>query len=238
MTARAIILLLAIGATSASAEEAKLPVHSAGYEVVTGDPSCNGPHQRLIRATLSVPNLLQEIKASPVCQIRERKGGQLEAREFPCDAYAVQMPVNGNGLPATDKIALNATVEICQGLWDFSVKLTDADLSGSFSGREFDPVTLNLWGLSDSMLRHTESDTGRLSVSIRCAPDPLAPDAAPPFDFEALFRLTEIDANACSGDACAEVADPVEEVEKRSAGLWSTMSISAECRDPAARAAP
>lgn len=224
------ICLAALSATASQAEETVL-VHQAPYEVVLGDPSCSGTHERLIRVRLYVPEVQIPEEPLPTCEVEIRKGGQMvKPRDIPCQDATLARNVESVSL-LSEKLSFRATLELCQGLWDAEAAMSSAELNGTFGGEKIGKVPLDSVWVNIEQKHRSSPNKDVLRFALDCTENELSQDVHP-LEFKAYFRLTEASEDACDGEDCDE---PVE-VSK--VGFWTQLNVTARCAEMTAEAAP
>jgi hypothetical protein len=228
-----ILMAIVLSPTLLHAEERSYPAQGAGFEVILGDPSCNGPHERLVRARLAMTATFQQVGAQEVCSLGIRGGVEREAKEMPCeDPFGVELDSDQMFQP-DDKLSLTANLDICQGLWDHRISLSEALLSGTISNVPFDPIPLIQ---DDAWINDFEGTDhfGRIGVFIQCD----APTSGPsPRLFGATFflHLRESASADCSTAECTEM--PEKSLVRLDVD-WVQAGLVVSCATPESEAAP
>lgn len=190
-----------------------VPLHQAMYEVMTGDPSCNGPYQRLIRTQVVIDDLMAASQPVKMCGVRERKGTKTWVNQYPCDERAAPSQALENGTRAVDRVSLKATVDTCQGLWDIRTELTSGAVEGVFGGKafslplqdeKFGSINLNGWVTSPEQTRFAF-----LALQLECDISAVVPNAAM-LRLQAYFQMREGAAGECSDGNCPTTAEAAD----------------------------
>lgn len=230
---RPILMATVLSPAILQAEERSYPIQDVGFEVVVGDPSCSGRNERLVRARLETTSTFQEVGSETGCALGIRRGVDVESQELPCkDAFGVKLDPDQRFQPG-DTLSLTADLNICQGLWDHRISLSDAVLSGSYSGVAFDPIELVQ---DDAWINDYErtSEFGRVDVVVQCnAPTKDARQHA--FDATFFFQLIEFGAVDCSKADCAEA--PKRSVIRPDQD-WTHVGLVTSCAPSESGAAP
>jgi hypothetical protein len=216
------VLCSATLCATATLAEDSVAVHRARYEVVLNDPACNGPHERLIRIKLDVPNLQPVKQPLPRCEVEIRKGGQkVEPRPIPC-VGAASAPIVETVAPETEPLSLSATLDLCQGLWDVSATIPSAELAGTVGGTEVGSVSVGAVWANVEQKHESSPNKDVIRVALDCTENRVS-QTAPPLEFRAYFRLVEAADTACAGEDCIEV------LKVPKAGFWVQTSVSGSC---------
>jgi hypothetical protein len=222
--------LIAMSCATGLKAEDILIVHHARYEVITDDPSCNGPHERLIRAQLDVPDMLRGSQQLPLCFVELRKGLELERTAIPCPT-ASPLPKAETGILPSDTVSLRGTVDICQGLLDISASIPSAELIGTLGGEPIDPVSLDVDYIRFKSGTSMFEEKGSIKFSLSCWENRVNGNGSP-LDVDIYLRLSEGDDKECGGASCPEV------VEVTNKSFWGQFQMAADCSDVAAEASP
>lgn len=114
----------------------QVPIYDAPYEVIEGDPSCNGPDQRLVRIKFRVPDFFQHVQeGTPECYVLHRRGVERVRMEIPCSGGQNPLTANHN-MPTDATFSMNAVFEICQSPWEYEFKLKSGAVSVTRSDKE------------------------------------------------------------------------------------------------------
>ncbi len=205
MIGRASLTLAAALACPAAADTA--PAYQAPYEVVMGDPSCNGNHERMVRVELQVPAFSAVHIRDLECSVVQRSGVDLQ--RIPIDCPEAEPPVSGASGSAQDSLGLNAEIQICQSIWQSEFSLSSGELVGTYGGQD---VSLPLFA------KHAVRDLSTISylagpephepllveVAVSCTePALLGREPGPPILWaEARFLLAERDLATCTSESC------------------------------------
>jgi hypothetical protein len=230
MKIRWYICIAALLATASQAEETVL-VHQAPYEVVLGDASCSGQHERLIRVKLHVPDVELPEDLPPVCKVEIHKGGQMVGSQEIACGDAMMSQNAETGLLPPDTLSFRATLHLCQGLWDAEATMPFAELNGTLGGAKVGTVAVDSVSVNIEQKHKSSPNKDVMRFALDCTEKQLSREESP-LEFKAYFRLTEAGEEVCDGDNCNET------LEVSKVGFWTQITITARCAEMTAEAAP
>ena len=231
MIGRASLMLAAALAWPAAAEVAA-PVYRAPYEVVTGDPSCNGPDQSLYRIKLAVSDFAQELEApNTQCYVTQRTGVETENVLVECPRVEGASNSSESDLRSPDALAFEGTVAICRDDWAYKISFEAGEVQGNLGGK---PLNFGLETMTHQSQRWADIDLIKVDDPQRIAQVELGLK----FDlwcWEAFrnsrysashtmhFVLAEHDLDTCTPEACF---DQITDED-----FHSNIRVAANCTD-------
>lgn len=154
--------LLGLLPQAVSAEE--VTFYSAPYEVIEGDPSCNGPHERLVRVLFKVPDLAVVALGHPEreCTVKNRRGEAEVEVIVPCpDETAYKDSVINT---------LNAQLEMCQSPFHNTLTSVSGEIAhNSSEGKKVLGLKQRAFFEQDTIpIRKAAAAQGTISLTVHC----------------------------------------------------------------------
>lgn len=201
-----IAFLLTISLSSSVTADEPASFYNAPYEVVTDDPSCNGPYERLVRIKLKAADLLLESAMAEQCYLSLRKGTEIVRSPINCETEN-HSEVDNSG-EQVNKFDLQAELNICQSIWDQKIELVNGEIQGAYSGNSFTSELNNLQAVKTFPLSSVLSDniqtTATLQLILICPRSQIQNEKYSPQILlgGAGFQLFEHDLDSCTEEAC------------------------------------